>query len=335
MREDYDEIKEKFGLFIETWKTRNTEILDDFMDPRIVCYMSTAKGYPCGSQHTVFGVRNFVKDMPETDVFHSRICTYICRHKDKDAQQYAEVVCVAANYEKDEKVSVFQFTAMFANHWRKTETGWRMSELRMELVKHEGNIPAFEEAWYFEKEIPVWYGGLHYPCINAELDSPWYRIPEAEDVLTEEEKICETLARYTFAIDWDSFGDLRDILSEDVVSVMPRSGVMTKRDWIVNLKFQRMKERCWVHPGKPANLKIEGDRAFVDFYRMSGHRQRDHEYPWRKENVDIEHACARYAMELRREADGVWRIRKNTYYLGFVELGEYRDELYDDGKENL
>lgn len=102
--------------------------------------------------------------------------------------------------------------------------------------------------------------------------------------MKEEEKLWENLDWYTFAIDWDSFGDLRDILSEDVVSVMQRSGVMTKRDWIVNLKFQRMKERCWVRPGKPANLKIEGDRTFVDFYRM----------------------------------------------MGFVELGEYRGELYDD-----
>lgn len=329
-REDYDEIKRNFGLFIASWKTKNTDCFDAIIDPQIICYVSTAKSYTCGSQHTIFGIRNFVKDMPKTDVFHSRICTYICRLHGAEAQQYAEVVCLAANHKKEEAVSVFQFTAMFANHWKKTENGWVMNELRMELVKHEGDIPEFEEMWYFEKPTPVWYAGLHYPCISAELDSPWYRIPESEDVLTEEEKIYETLARYTFAIDWDSFGDLRDILSEDVVSVMPRCGAMTKRDWIVNLKFQRMKERCWVHPGKLTALTIQGNKATATYYRMSGHRQRDHEYVYTKKNVDMEHACARYEMELRKEEDGVWRILKNTYYLGFVELGEYTDDLYDD-----
>ena len=61
-RKDYDEIKEKFGVFVSTWRNKKTELLDEVIDPEIVCYMSIVKAYTDGSQHSRSGVKNFIKD---------------------------------------------------------------------------------------------------------------------------------------------------------------------------------------------------------------------------------------------------------------------------------
>ena len=73
-RQDYDEIKNKFGSFIASWKTRNTEKFDELFDPEVLCYMSIVKAYTDGSQHSRFGIKNFIEDFPKSDVLHTRIC---------------------------------------------------------------------------------------------------------------------------------------------------------------------------------------------------------------------------------------------------------------------
>ena len=82
----------------------------------------------------------------------------------------------------------------------------------------------------------------------------------------------------------------------------------------------------WSHTGKMRDLQIEGNNAKVTFYRMSGHRQRTHEYVYTKENINIEHACAKYVMAIKKNEKGIWQILHNTYYLGFVELDRFDDD---------
>jgi len=330
-RPDYNEIKEKFAAFVSTWKIRDTDLLNNIVDPEVACYMSIAKDYPCGSQHTVFGVKDFVRDIPKSDVLHSRICNYICRIANEEAQQSAHVICMAVKLEKNKEpdIKTYEFTAMFSNHWRKSADGWVMDEIRMDVLGHGGNFEEFTKDWYFERPDVVYYAGIHYPCINGELDSPWTRIPEAEDILSDKEQIIEAFACYAFGIDNLAFNHVDKVLTEDAMFIGPPFNALSKRGWIEAMKFRRQKDRNWTHPGKPGRLVTDDYTAHLTMYRMSGHRQRKHPYVYTKENIDIEHACARYELDYRKE-NGVWKICKGVYYLGIIELGEYMDDLYGD-----
>lgn len=329
-RQDYDAIKEKFGIFISTWKNKKTELLDEFISPEVLCYMSIVKAYTDGSQHSLSGVKNFIKDFPKNDVLHTRICNYVCRIKDSEAVQSAHVVCRALKFEKGSQIAkTFECTAMLVNGWRKTERGWVMDELRMDVCPHGGDLETFTEEWFFDEPLAKYHEGLHFPCIQGESDSPWNRIPDAEDVLSEEEKIQESFAKYNFGVDNLMFDHVDDILSEDLVAAMPPWGPMDKRHFLECLKFHRQKDRYWAHPFWIKETLIDGDYAKLRLYRMAGHRQRNHPYISTKENQDIEHACGRYLLDFKKK-DGVWRVCKWQYYLGVVELGEYKDDLYGE-----
>ena len=322
-RKDYEEIKNDFSRFVTVFRNKEVSILKEFIDPEAKVYLSTAKDYADGSQHTLFGVENFFKDMVKTDFFHTRICNFVCRIHENEAQQAAHVVCQAGRYA--EEVKYFCFDAMFSNHWTKKDDVWKMDEIRMDLLKEEGNFQEFEDQWHFEDKKAVWYEGVHFPCISGELDSPWFRIKDAEDVLTDEEKCYEAMARYAFGIDHLAFDELLDATSEDVIADIEPWGSMDKRSWIVFLKYHRQKERHWGHCVFPASITIHGDEAEMKMYRMMGHRQRVHPYVYTNENVDIEHACAFYQVKLKKTGN-TWKIRRCNYYLGLIELGPYIDE---------
>lgn len=329
-RQDYDEIREKFGQFVSTWKNKKDSILDAFIDKEIICHMSIVKEYADGSQHCISGVKNFVRDFPKSDVLHTRICNFVCRVKGNEASQTADVVCMALKFEKGSNTSkTFECTAMLANHWKKTVSGWMMDELRMDICPHGGDLETFTEEWYFDEPLAKFYPGVHFPCIQGEVDSPWNRIPDAEDFLTEEEKIQESFAKYNFGVDNLMLNHVDDVLSESLIAAMPPWGPMDKRHYLECLKFHRQKDRYWAHPVCVKDISISEDYAQLYLYRMAGHRQRKHPYVYTKENQDMEHACGRYVLDFRKE-NGIWKICKWYYYLGVIELGEYKDDLYGD-----
>lgn len=332
-RKDYDEIKEKFGIFVSTWRNKKTELLDEVIDPEIVCYMSIVKAYTDGSQHSRSGVKNFIKDFPKSDVLHTRICNYVCRIHEQEAVQSADIVIEALKFEKgNDKAKTFEGTAMLVNHWSKTENGWIMDELRMDVCPHGGDLETFTEEWYFDEPLAKYHEGVHFPCIQGECDSPWNRIKEAEDVLTEEEKIQEVFAKYNFGVDNLMFNHVDDVLSESLMAAMPPWGPMNKRHYLECLKFHRQKDRYWAHPVRVKKIEIKDDHAQLHLYRMAGHRQRNHPYVFTKENQNIEHACGRYILDFKKE-DGEWKICQWKYYLGVIELGEYKDELYGENEK--
>lgn len=323
-RADYEEIKNKFSEFVRILKERDIGKLEDIFEADVKCYLSCAKAYADGSQHSVYGIKNFITDIPETDFFHTRISNFICRIKGGEAQQAGHVVCLAGRYGEKEPV-YFLFNLMFSNHWIKRGDSWKISEVRMDILPEEGNFSELEEAWYFEDRHPKTYPGVHYPCINGELDSPWYRIQEAEDVLTEEEKVAEAFYRYAFGIDHLVFAEVEQAICEDVIAKIQPWGPMDKRMWIEALKYHRQRERQWGHCGKIRKIKIEDDKAYMTVQRLCGHKQREHAYVYTNENVDTEHACAMYEIELRK-TDSVWKIKKCEYFLGLLDLGKYEKE---------
>ena len=323
-REIYDEIKGKFEKFIGTWKTRAVDDLDTIIAPDTKCYLSTVKAYNTGDQHSLYGVKDFIADMTVPDVFHSRICNYACRFDNHRAQQIATVVIRVAKYEGEQNIKVFEFSALFANTWELKEDGWKVTVMRMDIVDAGGDYDEFMEQWYFEDSHAKWFQGVHLPVINGELDSPWVMFPKCENVLTEEESLLECFAHYAYGIDTLAFENLRPTFTDDFVAVMAPWGNMDKRGFLTTLKYHRQPSRYWTHSVLPEKIEINGNEAKVWAYRMAGHKQRNHPLVITRDNVDTEHACARYEITARKE-EGMWKVSRIEYYLGILEVGSYTD----------
>lgn len=322
-RKDYDEIKQKFQILLELWKKGTVEGLEELVKEDAKCHFSTVKEYVDGSQHSIYGMRNFILDTPKTDAFHIEMCNYACRLSGDKAQQSVVAVCRAAKY-VEEKLESAEFSCQFVNRWEKEKEFWKITELRMDIVDYKGDFKEFEEAWYFEDAKAKWFVGVHLPTIQGEMDSPWKCIPDAEDVLTEEEKIMDTFTKYAYGIDTLSFAHVDEAMSEKLVVNMPPWGTMDKRGFLTTIKYHRQPARYWTHSAKLESMNIAGNKCSLRLYRLAGHRQRKHDIVINKDNVNQEFACARYEVEMEKEGK-LWKITKLYYYLGILELGEYEN----------
>lgn len=329
-RKDYEEIKEKFALFVQTWKTREVSLLDDLFFKNVRCYLSTSKKMPNGSQDSIFGVRDFINDFPRTDILHLKIYDFVCKENGKDAQQYAEVHCVALDGLEEEKevLDSFEFVCLTSVHWKFNGRHWKISCLKMDVAPFHGNLRTkFSGSWYLQDSV----GLIDSPrnnCIVGELDAPWYAIDDPNDDLTEIEKVKEVMAKYAYGEDQNVFSYCYDAYSDYYAC----GGILTscekKIEWITSIKNKRMKDRYWMHPFKFIDIQIEGDRAYAIAERPCGHRQRIKEYIWTKDNADIEYSCGKMNLEFKKEKD--WKLVYAEYYLGLFQGEQYTSELYGD-----
>ncbi|MGM0112147.1 nuclear transport factor 2 family protein [Enterococcus sp. DIV0187] len=322
-REDYLEIKENFEKFTQAWKNQNSDLLDEVFVSEAACYLSTVEKYPCGSQHGVLGMKDFMEETPKPDFFHIIPCNYVSRLSGKIAQQSSTLVCRAGVYEYDD-VRVLDFSALVTNKWEKTDTGWRIVEMRLDIVECQGEYKEFVEKWYFEKQDLKYYFGIHLPVISGDLDNPWERIKEDDDVKVEEEKVLEAFSKYAFGIDTLTFTLLTETLSDDLTVNMAPWGAMDKREFMQTLKFKRQANSYWDHPVTLDSIELKGDMAYVKLHRMAGHKQSNHPISITKENAEKVYADARYELKLRKE-NGIWKVFRLDYFLGTIDLGSYKE----------
>lgn len=320
-REDYLEVKEVFQTFINAWSSADTSKLSECFTAECACHLSTVKKYPCGSQHGLLGISDFIAKQPQSDFFYITPCNYVARLKAEEAQQSAILVCRAGVLEAD-SVRVIEFSALCCNHWIKTEDGWRINEYKMDITECSGDYTEFSETWYFENPELMYYHGIHLPVISGELDSPWYHIPQEEDVKTEEEKILESFSRYAYGIDTLNFTQLPEVLSEDIVVNMAPWGAMDQREFMQTLKFKRQAGRYWNHPAVLDTIQISENTATLKLHRMAGHRQSVMPIMFTKENYDTQYADARYEIKMIKEG-GIWKILRMDYFLGTIQLGKF------------
>lgn len=318
-RNNYEEIENKFSLFISTWKSRRLDILDDIIDPETECYLSVVQKYASGAQHSLFGVKDFVRTIPSNDTFHIAIANFVCRGNESMAQQTASVVCRAVKT-GDSEIQVFDFVASFANHWKLTQTGWKMVELRMDIWNQGGDIEEFLEAWYFDETPARWYDGVHVSCIHGEFDSPWIKYPSGNDFFTEEEMIEECFAQYVFGIDTISYNHCDASISSDAMFRIDPWGVMDKRFAMESSKSNRQVDRLSTHPFMFKKIHANGNHAHAGIYRLSG-QGKNRDYPYTPENINMGHACGRWEVTFRKE-NGSWKILRLTYFEGTIEIGE-------------
>lgn len=262
MRYDYDQIKQKFTDFIEAWQNKKITHLEEFVCKDVHAYLSVinteqpvgletagVKSETDGAQHTIFGIRDFILDTPVADNTEVHICNYVCRLHEDLAQQAAEVACKAIN--RDGRY--FQYIAIFCNTWRKKTGKWLMEEIHLD-IKHEGGplVDEFRKVWYFEEPLAVLTKSVHLPCIFPELDSPYYKIRETEDILTEVEKVMDCFYQFNYGIDWIIFKDVKKTLHENFKN---------KREFIAQTKFARQSYRYSSHAYTCRAVEIKGDFA--------------------------------------------------------------------------
>ena len=266
MRNDYNAIKQKFELFIADWQTGKIDRLPELVKKDVRAYFSIVnneqpigletagvKSEPDGAQHSIFGVKDFILDTPKTDKVEYQICNYVCRMNGNIAQQAAEIACIASNMDG----KYFKYVAIFCNTWSKEKEGWLINEIHMDL-KHEDSplLNEFAKVGYFEEPLAVLTSSVHLPCIFPELDSPYFKIRNAEDVLSEEEKVMDCFNRFNYGIDWIVFKDVKDMLADDFRNE-------EKHHYIAYTKFARQRYRYSSNAYTFKSLKIDEDKAYA------------------------------------------------------------------------
>lgn len=324
-REAYLEIKNNYNQFIEAWKTNNSDLLEGIVANEVACNLSTVAKYPCGCQHGIIGMKDFINKQPESDFFYITPCNFVLRIKDDVAQQSAILVGKVGKYH-DDNVLIEEFSALNVNSWRKVNDQWKIVEFKMDIQECTGNYDEFVKNWYFENVDLKYYHGIHLPVISGELDSPWVRIPKEDDVKTDEEKILETFSQYAFGIDTLAFNNLDQALSDDIIVNMAPWNSMDKRLFMETLKFKRQASFYWNHPVMLDSILINGNNANLKLYRMAGHKQSAIPILYTKENAETCYADARYEIKLKKE-NNQWKVTYLYYYLGTINLGSYNVKL--------
>ena len=332
-RKDYDDIKSKFAQFVACLKTRDLNMLNTLVIDNVRCVISVASANN-DRLNQLDILRNFVKKYPKTDVLKLSIYTYNCRLKESHAQQIAHIVCESLNYVSGrDEMDVFYYGLLCANHWIKTQTGWMMDEVHIDVYPFYGNLRRyFENTWDFGPALAETIENVRLPAIEGEYDLPWICIPDAEDVLTEEEKIKECFAKMYFSADYLMNSYRVEACSKRMNTNAVRFGENEGiRNMLVPLRYKRLKDRYWCHPYKLENIQINKtkDYAICKTYRVFGWKQRNHEYVWTRGNVNVEHVCVMGYTEFVKEL-GEWCIADQRLQLGLFETGPYSEILYGD-----
>ncbi len=332
-RADYDEIKEKFARFVKTWQTKNGDDLDELAIEDVSCRISAA---PQSNDYwdQLSGLKTFVTSYPQTDHLHLSIYNYACRLKNKEAQQTAEVICESLNERLGQaELDVFYYSVHCAIHWIKTEKGWMQDEVHIDIYPFYGNLRAyFEKTWFFGSKLAEYTPGSRLPAIDGEFDLPWEKIPQGEDVLTEEEKIKDCFAKlYTSADYLVNIHRVTNRSKKMSVNSLRFGEYEEVRNKVSSLRYKRLKDRYWCHPYKFEKIKMNEaqDYARCVTYRVFGWKQRNHEYVWTRENKDTEHMCMAGITEFTKE-EGEWKVMDHWLKLGLYETGPYSDSYYGD-----
>ena len=197
-------------------------------------------------------------------------------------------------------------------------------------MENDSILETFKQTWYLGSKLAIPQEDGRLPAIEGEFDLPWDRIGHPEDILTEEEKIKECSAKLYFSADY--------LINENRITTRSHHlGANTKRyciddgvrSIVGSLRYKRQKDRYWCHPIYLADIEINETKnhAIAKSIRIFGWKQRNHEYNWTKDNVNIEHACTWGYVEFVKE-EGIWKIADSIGKLGIYELGPYSKGLY-------
>ena len=334
---DYNEIKEKFACFVRSFQTKDTADFSSYICKDVEGKISVSKNQD-NDESGIENIKAFIENYPKTDETRIAIYNYTCRLRNDEAQQVGYAIIVSADYvEGQEEMKAFYYAITCADHWIRTEDGWKMNEIHMDVYPFldNGLKDYFGQTWVFSDPLAQEGEDLKLPAICGEYDSPWLRIPDAEDVLSDEEKVIDCYNKCFFGADYVVFQHRVDSISRHSGVNSFRFGIDEARRAFQMLRYKRQKDRYWVHPFRHQSITFNEDHTIADDvnYRVFGWKQRVREYQWTRDNIDIEHVCndiihTRFVWE-----DGEYRSA--SYYGGFAgtglyEIGDYSKDLYGD-----
>jgi hypothetical protein len=312
-QQDVQQIKAVLVKFLRSWTTRNIQDLDTCFIPEAACSLGVVRKNP----FSLDDLHRFVLSTAACTTFRIDLANFVALVRGSEAQQSACLLAVATQ-SAGTSFRSFEFQAICSNSFVRTSSGWKIWELKIDFIDPHGDFTEFARDWCCDSRIG-WHQDGILPVIVGELDSPWVRIPDPENNLSELDAVLMPFFRYAFGLDTLSMAEISPVLADGLTVVMPPYGTMDKRSFLATLKIQRQTEKTWIHPVELHSAEINGDRALVRFYRTGGHGRRP--FPLTADNLDRRVSEARYELQMTREK-GFWQISHLSYALApcFLDL---------------
>lgn len=329
VRKDYEEIKSKFQTFVKAWETADTDPIDDCM--LVDGFANFSIFGECHSRDLLKW--NLKQRTRKTTYARFDILSYVCLIEGDTAQQTAAIDGLMSD--SSGEYAHYCFNGFFAVKWVKTAEGWRILDVKFDLIVDDAHILgrgedgsfiindgpgdlSFVENWAPITDFIGWFAGVPLPVVSGEYDAPWYVIKNRENVGTDEEQLEELFYKYCFAIDYDAFKFFDDVFTEDCVAYLPPLGIMDKRTITATLKINRTGSRRCLHMGRVHSIKVDGDRAKMVMYHKAN-AMIDPCFTINAETEKEDIIASRWNVEAVK-VDGQWRFSKFYYSYGaFIE----------------
>lgn len=311
---DYQAIKIAFDKFVNAWESGAVDLLDD-----IVAKDTGAVFSIFGECHGREALKQHLKQRKPFTYVRIESGNFIALIEGTRSYQSG---CVVGFFglEQEDTYSSYEWGGNFCNIWEKKDDRWMLIDIRFDLQDDLGDLSLVDN-WIPINDTIGWYSGVALPAISGELDTPWVRCKNRENIGTDREQIEELYYRYALGIDCNTFSLLEDVFSEDLVLNMAPFGTMSKRTFIATLKVHRQAfTRRWHHVGYFEHIDIHGDTADAVLYRREPYRKWPLEMTKDLEKANI--IAARYDVKCVKE-NGKWRISRFDYFHGPFILGYY------------
>jgi len=319
-------IFKNFYTFIRCLRTDNYEEMRTLFTPDCIADISM-HGH-------LEGIENIVSAWkwpgPLLQIKKILIYNFIARSHENNAIQSAYIQCIYAQEDK-ENVYPFIFGGHFVNAYEKVEGSWKIKHMKFDLMYEYGNNSYVKDAWTLI-DYGIFYG--HKPMINAELDAPWYVIPQDDEPQSDIEQIFETEFKLNFGMDCGDFELVASTFTNDVMfhmsahrNINKYNPSQTDGDYSGKaaccnfLKSKHHKEPRLQHTDTMADIVIEGDKATAYMFRSEWNRTANRIYT--KENIHSSVNTVLHCNSFRKE-NGIWKLTDFTYHpvLDFTSISD-------------
>lgn len=258
-----NEIRQIFGAFIYAIQTHNVNALSEVLHENVTANYSTM-GSISGAENVA---QSIIWQGRPINISNHTICNYVCRHDNGKAQDFA---CVLTFLAHDNGLRLFPllYGGMYCNTYIKTASGWKISEIKYDLVYVSGNTSWVKDWTLIDYKI---YAG-HPPAINSLFDSPWRVIPKVEYAMTDREKIEEVFFHYAYSVDLGNLDELINICDPNINMYARQKSNYGVRQYTDFIKHIHHKEPAMYHTVKIRSIEIDGNKATLIGDRIEPNR---------------------------------------------------------------
>lgn len=313
-----EQIRILFGEFIDCLEKNDLSKFDSIFTNDVKGYFSTVG--------LIIGCSNMKEKLkwpgPKMNVSKSSISNFVS-FNNKETGCLTANVFVLKGHDSGKQLYPFQYGGRYVCTCIKEKNIWKINEVRYDFEWECGNS-YFAKDWEMI-DYKIFSG--HKQMIVSEFESPWAIIEDAEESLSEEEKVAEALYRYAFSLDKFDISLMMKAFSPDIEISMPHGVFKGLREVIAYYKFLRCKEACMQHNYKPVKIDVKGNKAKLLGYRMEPNRLGTKVLS--RDTMNYKYYSAKFYLDLEK-IDGIWMVNKIDYKGGvFFEIDE-EIELFVD-----